>query len=120
MMTSPSGNSLLAVARTGVDLPAPLGPMMPTMAPAGNREAQVVDQHAVTEGLGDIVELDDLVAQTRRPPGWESVSTRFWYSKSLSSQNGPGVTCSWPDVRQGSGVTTPVPLDAGAAGFLAL
>ena len=29
-----------------------------------NRETQVVDQHTVAKGLGDVVELDDLMAQT--------------------------------------------------------
>ena len=36
MVTSPlSGFSMPAISLNSVDLPAPLGPMMPTMAPAG-------------------------------------------------------------------------------------
>jgi len=42
-----------------VVLPAPLGPMTPTMPPARQLEREVVDQHAVAIALAQVVRLDD-------------------------------------------------------------
>lgn len=50
--------------RNRVDLPAPFGPMIPTIAPFGT-EAQVVDQDAVAVGFTQVGNLNDFIAQTR-------------------------------------------------------
>jgi hypothetical protein len=44
--------------RNSVVLPAPLGPMTPTMPPAA-AEVEVVDQQPVAEALRDVLGLDD-------------------------------------------------------------
>ena len=46
-----SGFSLPVIIRNSVDLPAPFGPMMPTIAPGGTLKREVVDQQAVAEAL---------------------------------------------------------------------
>jgi len=51
------------IIRNSVDLPAPFGPMTPTMPPGGSVKRQVVDQQLVAEGLGDALGLDHLAAQ---------------------------------------------------------
>ncbi|WDT78470.1 MAG: hypothetical protein MPW14_14825 [Candidatus Manganitrophus sp.] len=51
--------------RNSVVLPAPFGPMMPTMAPARQLEAQVVDQQPVAVALAQIDRFDHLVAEAR-------------------------------------------------------
>jgi hypothetical protein len=50
--------------RNRVDLPAPFGPMTPTMAPGGHGEAQILDQQLVAHVLFQAGDLDHLVAQT--------------------------------------------------------
>ena len=46
-----------------VDLPAPLGPITPTMPPGGSVKRQVLEQQLVAIGLGDALDLDDLAAE---------------------------------------------------------
>ena len=46
-----------------VVLPAPLGPMMPTMPAGGSENDEVVDQQAVAEALRQALDLDDGVAE---------------------------------------------------------
>jgi hypothetical protein len=48
-------------------LPAPFGPMTPTMPPGGRRKVQVVDQHLVAVALGSA--LASMTSSPRRGPG---------------------------------------------------
>ena len=64
MSTSPeSGFSWPVMILNRVDLPAPLGPITPTMPPGGKREGQVLEQQLVAIGLGQAFDLDDLAAE---------------------------------------------------------
>ena len=79
-MTSPlSGFSLPAISLNSVDLPAPLGPMMPTMAPAGT----VKDRLSIsTRSPNDLVTLwnSNTWLPSRSATGMKIswVSLRFW------------------------------------------
>ncbi|STV59818.1 Uncharacterised protein [Klebsiella pneumoniae subsp. ozaenae] len=48
-----------------MDLPAPFGPMMPTIAPFGTEEAQIVNQNAVAVGFAQMADFQNFIAQTR-------------------------------------------------------
>jgi hypothetical protein len=58
-----SGCSLPWIMRNRVDLPAPLGPMMPTMAPGGMLKLRLSISRRSPKALLTFVEFDDLVAQ---------------------------------------------------------
>ena len=60
-----SGFSGPVSMRNSVVLPAPFGPMMPTMAPGGSLKRQVVDQQPLAEGLAQVRDLDHEVAEPR-------------------------------------------------------
>jgi hypothetical protein len=85
--TSPlSGCSLPAIILNRVDLPAPFGPMMPTIAPGGT----VNDRLSISRRSPKAFEtfLNSMTSLPRRSAtgmkiSW--VSLRFWYSYSLSS-----------------------------------
>ena len=47
-------------------MPAPLGPITPTIAPAGMTKAEVVDEHAIAERLAHVLEFDHRVAEPFR------------------------------------------------------
>ena len=51
--------------RNSVVLPAPLGPMTPTMPPRGRSKFRSSKQQIVAIGLRDVLRLDDQVAQAR-------------------------------------------------------
>ena len=51
--------------RNSVVLPAPFGPMTPTMPPRGSLKSRFVEQQPVAERLADAVGLDDHVAEAR-------------------------------------------------------
>jgi hypothetical protein len=58
-----SGCSSPVSMRNSVVLPAPFGPMMPTMPPRGTVEAQVLVQQALAEGLAQVSRLEHQVAE---------------------------------------------------------
>src|SRR6218665_3548110 len=81
-----SGCSRPAISLNSVDLPAPFGPMMPTMAPAG----MVIDRLSIsTRAPNDLLTLwNSITCEPRRSATGMKislVSLRFWYSYSLSS-----------------------------------
>ena len=51
--------------RKSVVLPAPFGPMTPTIPPAGSEKYSSVDQQPVAVALDDVAGLDDDVAEPR-------------------------------------------------------
>ena len=63
MISPASGFSLPAIMRKSVDLPAPFGPMIPTIAPAGIVKVDVVHQQPVAVGFAHARELDHPIAQ---------------------------------------------------------
>jgi hypothetical protein len=68
-----SGFSAPTSIRKSVVLPAPFGPMMPTIPDRGQRERQVLDEQPVAEALPQVLDLDDLVAEAR--PGGMTISS---------------------------------------------
>ena len=60
-----SGASWPTSIRNSVVLPAPLGPMIPTMPEPRQRERQVLDEQPVAVALAQALDLDDLVAEPR-------------------------------------------------------
>ena len=44
-------------------MPAPFGPITPTMPPGGSDEGQILEQQLVAIGLRDALDLDDLAAE---------------------------------------------------------
>ena len=60
-----SGFSAPTIMRSRVVLPAPLGPIMPTMLPGGIVRVEIFDQQPVAIGLRDILEIDHHIAQAR-------------------------------------------------------
>ena len=63
-----SGSSSPAIIRKSVVLPAPFGPITPTIPPGG-RVAQILDQQSVAVALRDAVGLDHDVSEPRA--GWD-------------------------------------------------
>ena len=44
-------------------MPAPLGPITPTIAPGGNDQTEIVDEHAIADRLAHVLELDHGIAE---------------------------------------------------------
>ena len=62
-----SGASCCAIMRKSVVLPAPLAPMTPDDAAAGQGEVEVLEEEPVAVALGEPLRDDDLVSEPRRP-----------------------------------------------------
>ena len=85
--------------------------MMPTIAPGGHDEAEVVDQQAVAEALGDVLELDHLVAQAlaRRDEDLVGLVAALVVDRLQLLDALPGAPCPWCGRPWRSGAPTPVP-----------
>ena len=85
--TSPlSGFSLPAISLKSVDLPAPLGPMMPTMAPAGILKFRLsIKRRSPKDLLTPLNSMTSLPRRSATGMKISCVSLRCWYSKSDSS-----------------------------------
>jgi hypothetical protein len=69
-----------------VDLPAPLGPMMPTMAPAGTLKLRLsISRRSPKDLLTLLNSMTSLPKRSATGMKISFVSLRFWYSKSLNS-----------------------------------
>ena len=64
-----SGCSSPAIMRNSVVLPAPFGPITPTIPPGGSVERQVLDEEPVAEALLHVLGADDDVAEPRARRG---------------------------------------------------
>ena len=49
--------------RNKVVLPAPFGPITPTMPPGGNLKVEIVDQQIVAKALGQVIEIDHVLTE---------------------------------------------------------
>ena len=85
--TSPeSGFSRPAISLNKVDLPAPFGPMMPTIAPAGMLKLRLsISTRSPKDLLTPLNSITWLPKRSATGIKISLVSLRFWYSKSLNS-----------------------------------
>jgi hypothetical protein len=92
-----SGCSLPISIRNSVDLPAPFGPMMPTIAPGGTLKLSLSSSRRSPK---DLLTFENSITlpPRRSPTGMKisCVSLRFWYSTLDSSSKRDSAPCSWP------------------------
>ena len=81
-----SGFSLPAIMRNSVDLPAPFGPMMPTIAPAGTLKLRSsISRRSPKLLLTFSNSITSWPSRSATGMKISLVSLRFWYSMSESS-----------------------------------
>ena len=86
-----SGFSCPVIMRNSVVLPAPLGPMMPTMPPAGRSNVRFSNSTRSPKALRDAVRLDDHVARAAVPAECRFPSLRSCFCALLAQQGFIGV-----------------------------
>ena len=97
--------------RNSVVLPAPLGPITPTMPPGGSLKREIVDQQPVAEALRQMLEVDDVVAEPLGDGnddlrGARRLARSAWRRAPRSARCAP---CSWPAAPSARRRSTPPP-----------
>ena len=98
MLTSPlSGFSWPVIILNSVDLPAPFGPMMPTIAPGGTVKLRSSISRRSPKRLGHVLELDHLVAQAlaRRDEDFVGLVALLVVDRTAVPRSAPGAPCPW-------------------------